>query len=88
MNANNRDIISHILNKKILIITPYSHEDRLSKVKLTIHVPLSEKKARVKNYRIILNKDFTMHYITNSSSMTREYLNIPELIRNEELITI
>ena len=88
MNANDRDILLHILNNKILIITPYSYKDKSSKVELTIHVPLPGKKARAKHYRIVLNKDFTMYYITNSRSMTREYLNILELIRNEELIAI
>ena len=88
MNANDRDILSYILNRNILVITPYSHEDGSSKVKLTIHIPLPRKKARTKHYRIILNKDFSMYYITNSKSMIREYLNIPKLIRKEELIVI
>ena len=87
MNADDRDILSHMLNIKILVITPYSH-DRSTKVELTTHVLLSRKKARTKHYRIALNKDFTMYYITHSKSMTIEYLNIPELIRNKELIAI
>ena len=77
-----------MLSKKILIITLYSHEDGLSKVKLTIHVLLPRKKVRAKYYMIALNKDFTMYYIANSRSMRRLYLNIPELIRNKELIAI
>ena len=77
-----------MLNKKILIITAYSHEDGSSKVDFTIHILLPRKKVRAKHYRIALNKDFTMYYITNSRSMTREYLNILKLIRNKELIAI
>ena len=88
INTDNRDILSHILNKIILVITPYSHKDGSSKIELIIHVLLSGKKSRAKYCRIALNKDYTMYYITNSRSITRKYLNILELIRNEGLITI
>ena len=88
MNANYRDILLHMLNRKILIVTPYSSEDGFSKVELTIHLPLRRKKVRAKHYRITLNKKFSMCYTKNSKSIIREYLDILELIRKEELIAI
>jgi len=37
---------------------------------------------------IILNKDNLMYYVSNVRTMSKVYLNIPELIKNEELIVI
>ena len=60
INTNNRDILLHILDRKILVIRIYSYKNGSSKVQLIFYILLSRKKEIVKYYRISLNEDYSM----------------------------
>ena len=85
MNSDDRNILSHVLNRMIIVVSPYSRKDGSSNIALLIHVLCLGQKARAKYYRICMNKDYSMYYISNTRSMTREYLDILDLIKKEKL---
>ena len=48
MNSDNRDIFSHMLNRKILVVSPCSKSNESLNIALSIHVPIPSKYARAK----------------------------------------
>ena len=88
VNCDDRVIFSHVFDKKIVCVTPHRRKDGTSGAHLTIHVPISGSKSRAKTHRVNVNSNHDMHYISNIKKMTREYFNIPELIKEDKLFVI
>ena len=74
-----------MLDRMIVVTTPRSHDDGPSNVALTMCVPIRGQKSRAKCCRIFMNSDFIMHWISDDRTMTREYADIPDLIRQEKI---
>ena len=88
MSADDTSILAHILNRFIVVVSPCSRRNGASRVGLTTHAPLPGKKARAKHHRLHMEEDFAMCYVSHTRSVTREHANIPDLIKNEKLISI
>ena len=88
MNAEDRDILAHVLNKRILVVTLGSSKNGKSKLNLTIHIPILGKKSMSRHKPVVLNKDYTMHYVSDRRSMTREHIDVPEMMKQEKLIVV
>ena len=88
MNTDNTSILANILKRSIVVVEPCSRKNGVLNIDFIIYMPLRGNKSRSKRYRLILEKDFSMYYITNSRIMNRVYINIPELIKNDELIAM
>ena len=85
MNCDDRSALSHVFNKMILVFAPYLREDGSSNAHLGMNVPIAGTKSMAKQHRINANSDHTTHHISDPKRMTREHVNIPQLIREDKL---
>ena len=88
MGGTETDVVCAMMGIKILKVSPCRRANGGSNVHLSIHVPIEGSKVRGKEHTFILCKDYTMHYVVNSRKRIREYIDVAEMIMNEELIVI
>ena len=72
----------------IAVATPRLHDDGSSNVALTMNVPIRGQKSRTKYCRIFVNSDFITHCISDARTMTREHIDIPDLLRQEKVFAM
>ena len=80
MGATDTDIVASMIGRKILKVCPCCKANSNFNLNTLIHVSLEGTKVRSKEYAIVLCKDYSMCYVSDSRKMTREYLDAPEMI--------
>ena len=81
MNVDNTSTLAHILKRSIVVVESCLQKNSVSNIDLSIYAPLRGNKSRLKQYRLILEKDFSVNYTIDSRTMNRVHINIPDLSR-------
>ena len=71
MNCDYRSVIAHVLNKKIVSVTPFAGSDGSSKVEIEMYVPVAGDVARSMHYRLEIRDNNEIHYVMNKRKMIR-----------------
>ena len=72
----------------IVAVTPFACKDGSSSAHLVIHTLIAESKPRTKKNVIHMNLDSAICCILDARKMTRTWINISELIKQDELFAI
>ena len=84
MNCDKTSILAYIIGKKIVIVAPYADLHSTSKVSIQIYILVLEEISKSLDYRLNLE----MYYISDQRYMTREYINLKEMIINNEVLVV